>query len=632
MSASGMDIDLLCVGRAAVDLYSEERGSDLDEAVWFRKSLGGSAANTAVSAARQGARVAMLTVVGADGFGRFVRSALAREGVDVSGVRTDDAHLTGLVVLGLRAPEDAPHSFYRNDCADMSIEADDVSSDLVRRSRAVLLTGTHLSTASTFAASRRAAELAAASGGLVILDVDYRPSLWGAVSVARGEARAEPSDRARRAYREILPFCALVVGTEDEIRVAGGGIDSFTSETAILEAGVGRVVTKLGARGARSRDASGEVHALDGQRVRVVNAIGAGDAFLGAYVAAWLRGEGGATCLGVANAAGALVAARHGCAPAMPTRDEIERSMTTAPASSATAVTIPDEDLHWRQTRPAAPERLLVLAQDHRSFFEAMFDAAGLDRGRIAHLKGLIFAGGRAAFAEKGLPEHETGFIVDAEYGAPLLDYERSRWRARPIEVHSDEPLAFAGGVDVALELLRWPARQIVKCKVVYHPDAPVEVRAGQEALLRQLQHACRSLDRTLLLEVVPLLDGVEDFTASVRAVDALYAASVAPDWWKLPPPDDSLTWAALERVVLERDPACSGILLLGNGLSTEELERRMTWARASRVCRGFAFGRTVFAEPAQAWVRGDIDDAAVVQQVKDRLADLIDLWSTGAG
>jgi 5-dehydro-2-deoxygluconokinase len=631
MSAWQQDIDLTCLGRAAVDLYSEERGSDLDEAVWFKRSLGGSAANTAVSAARQGLRVAMLTAIGADGFGRFVKRALHDEGIDVSAVRVAAEHLTGLVVLAMRAPEDAPHLFYRNDCADMTLGPDDIDADLVQRSRVLLLTGTHLSTASTFAASRRAAELARAAGGRVVLDVDYRPSLWGAASVARGEARAEPSDAAARAYREILPFCALVVGTEDEIRVAGGAADSFTAETRLLEAGVRRVVTKCGARGARSHDASGEVHALDGHPVRVVNAIGAGDAFLGVYVAAWVRGEDAPRCLGAANVAGALVAARPGCAPAMPTRAEIERSMTTAPVSSAAEAAIPDDEFHWRQTRPAAPERLLVLAQDHRSYFEAMFDAGGVDRAHIAHLKGLIFAGGRAAFAKTGLPEHETGFIVDAEYGAPLLDDERGRWRARPIEVHSDEPLAFAGGVDVALELLRWPGRQVVKCKVVYHPDAPLEMRARQEALLRQLQHACRGLDRTLLLEVVPMLDGVEDFGASVRALQALYAASIAPDWWKLPPPADEVTWAGLERVVLSRDPACSGILLLGNGLSTDELKRRMAWARASRVCRGFAFGRTVFADAARAWVRGEVDDADVVQRVRDRLVDLIDLWSTGA-
>ena len=127
------------------------------------------------------------------------------------------------------------------------------------------------------------------------------------------------------------------------------------------------------------------------------------------------------------------------------------------------------------------------------------------------------------------------------------------------------------------------------------------------------------------------MLEGVEDFGASVRAIDALYAASIAPEWWKLPPPDDEVTWAALERVVLSRDPACSGILLLGNGLSTDELKRRMTWARASRICRGFAFGRTVFADASRAWARGEIDDAGVVQRVKERLVDLIDLWSTGA-
>lgn len=623
-SASRSGFDLLCVGRAAVDLYAEERGSDLDEAVWFRKSLGGSAANTAVSAARQGLRVAMLTVVGADAFGRFVKGALAAEGIDILQVREDPNRLTGLVVLALLTPDESPHAFYRNDCADMALGPDDVDEAQVRASRAVLLTGTHLSSPTTLAASRKAAELARAAGRAVVLDVDYRPSLWGAAPVGQGHARREPSREATRVYREILPLCSLVVGTEDEIRVAGEAEDSRLAEERILAAGVDRVVTKLGARGARSHDRDGAVHELDGMRVRVVNAIGAGDGFLGAYLGAWLRGEDAVACLGIANGAGALVAARLGCAPAMPTRSEIEGFMTTAPA-----LAIPDDELHWRQTRPVAPERLLILAIDHRGWFEELFAEHQVDRDRIPHLKSLIFSGGRAAFAEAGLPEAETGFIIDADYGASLLDREHGRWRARPIEVPSDGPLAFAGGVDVALELLRWPSRQIVKCKVAYHPDAAAQIRRTQETMLLSLQSAARRLGRTLLLEVVPLLDGREDFAACARAVDALYDAGLAPEWWKLPPPGDELAWAALEGVVLARDANCSGVLLLGNGYATEELERRIAWARQSAVCRGFAFGRTVFADPSARWVRGEIDDAEVVGQVRDRMAKLIALWSS---
>jgi len=623
---SGEPIDLVCLGRAAVDLYAEERGSDLDEAVWFRKSLGGSAANTAVAASRQGLSVAMLTVVGADPFGLFVRRALSAEGIDVSAIRVDGEHLTGLVVLGLRAPSDAPHLFYRDACADMMLGPSDVEARLVANARMLLLTGTHLSTPSTHAASLRAIDVAREAGVFVALDVDYRPSLWGAAPKGRGEARAEPSEAARKVYREIIPHCALVVGTEEEIRVAGGKHDTESAERTLLEAGAGEVVTKRGARGSRARTARGEVQALDGAVIRVVNAIGAGDAFLGAYLAAWARGEDIAARLRSANAAGALVAARHGCAPAMPTRSETEKFMSSAPA-----VAIPDDETHWRATRTASPKRLLVLALDHRRYFEELFDAHGVGRERIAHLKGLVFAGGQAAFREAGLDARETGFIVDAEYGAPLLVREKDRWRARPIEIPSEAPIAFAGGVDVALELLRWPTRQIVKCKAVYHPDADGSTRRAIEAALCELQRACRRLDRTLLLEVVPAIGAREDFGATARAVDALYAAGLAPDWWKLPPPNDDLVWASLDRVVAARDPACSGILLLGNGLNRSALRERIARARQSACCRGFAFGRTVFAEAAAAWARAEIDDAGAVEAVRARLSELIELWSTDA-
>ncbi|NJK88141.1 MAG: hypothetical protein HC923_01280 [Myxococcales bacterium] len=285
------DLDLLSFGRAAIDLYGEERGSDLTQAIWFRKSLGGSAANTAVCAARQGLRVAMLTAVGADPLGSHVLEGLRSEGIDTSAVKIVQDRLTALVVLSVQHPTSAPHLFYRERCADMAIGPDDVPEDLVRRVRSVLLTGTHLSTAETFAASLRLLECAHRFACRVLLDLDYRPSLWGAAAPGRGEARAEPSELARLRFREILPFCDVVVGTEEEVCVAAGLEDVEQAEAYLASQVRERVVVKLGSRGARTRSVGGLVHALDGYRVRVLNAIGAGDAFLGAYWAADLRGE-----------------------------------------------------------------------------------------------------------------------------------------------------------------------------------------------------------------------------------------------------------------------------------------------------------------------------------------------------
>ncbi|MCK6546597.1 PfkB family carbohydrate kinase, partial [Myxococcota bacterium] len=128
-------LDLICVGRAAVDLYGEQLGSPLEDVATFAKSLGGSAANIAVGAARQGLRVAMSTRVGDEHMGRFVRGALEAEGIDTSHVKTDPDRLTGLVLLSIRDRKTFPLIFYRERCADMGLVAEDFDADFIASAR-----------------------------------------------------------------------------------------------------------------------------------------------------------------------------------------------------------------------------------------------------------------------------------------------------------------------------------------------------------------------------------------------------------------------------------------------------------------------------------------------------------------
>jgi 5-dehydro-2-deoxygluconokinase len=182
-------LDLLAIGRASVDLYGQQVGGRLEDMASFAKYVGGSPTNTAIGAARLGLKSALLTRVGADHMGRFIREQLVREGVDVSSVITDEARLTALVILGIRDRETFPLIFYREDCADMALAPDDVDEAQARDARAVLINGTHLSQPQVYAACIRAAEAARAAGGQVVLDIDYRPVLWGLTGRDRGEDR-----------------------------------------------------------------------------------------------------------------------------------------------------------------------------------------------------------------------------------------------------------------------------------------------------------------------------------------------------------------------------------------------------------------------------------------------------------
>src|SRR3954451_12380165 len=143
MAEGGKSLDLLPIGRASVDLYGQQAGGRLEDMGAFAKYVGGSPTNTAIGGARLGLKTALLTRVGADHMGRFIREQLVREGVDVRGVLTDPERLTALVMLGIRDRETFPLLFYRENCADMALQEGDVDPDWFAAAGAVLLSGSH---------------------------------------------------------------------------------------------------------------------------------------------------------------------------------------------------------------------------------------------------------------------------------------------------------------------------------------------------------------------------------------------------------------------------------------------------------------------------------------------------------
>lgn len=610
-------MDLVVFGRAAVDLYGEELGADLDQADRFHKSVGGAAANAAIAAARLGARVALLTRVGADPFGSYVARVLEEEGVSTAWVQRDPQRLTGLVVLGIAGPEHFPHLFYRNECADMAFELLPAHRTAVESARGLLLTGTHASTQETERASQQLARWARGAGRRVALDIDYRPALWGEAPLAHGDARAgRGSGRAGNTLRRLVPLCDVVVGTEDEIRVVGAREDAREAADTILGLGAHEVVVKEGARGAWSTTAEGHEARVDGLGVSVMNALGAGDAFVAAWLTAWLEGHPPATRLEWGNGAGALVVTRHACAPAMPTRDELMAYISSGSVATA--------DRAHRQVRPQRLGSVLLLALDHRAYFEELAARCGRTGGDIEHVKGLVLEGGRAAFRARDLSPGSTGFIIDDEYGRSLFKDVEGRRLFRPIEDGRSEGLDFIGGTAPALTLRTWPRHHGVKCKVCLHPDDPAADRQQRLSRLKELGQACTALERPLLLEVLPRRAEAEDLDAVPALLADCYDQGIQPDLWKLPPPSTGSQWDTICRLIEDRDPACDGVVLLGNGTPAGELAQRIQMAKGRRLFRGFAFGRTVFGAAVEDWMRGAVSDAEVVADVARRWDQLL--------
>jgi len=310
-----MSYELITMGRVGVDLYPDQIGVTLDRVERFNRYLGGTATNVAVAAARYGHRSAVITKVGDDAFGAYVRRALEEFGVDPGFVTTHPELRTPIVFCEVHPPDHFPILFYRQPAApDVTLTTEELPLDEIHRARIFWTTGTGLSVEPS-----RTATLAAldAAEGTVVHDLDYRPSLW-----------ADPAE-AGQWQREALRRATVAVGNLEECSVAVGDGSPAEMARRLFELGVEVAIVKQGPEGVTAFIGDREVHAAP-VVVDVVNGLGAGDAFGGALCHGLLEGWDWEEIIPFANAAGAFVAAQLACADAMPTEPEVRELMANA--------------------------------------------------------------------------------------------------------------------------------------------------------------------------------------------------------------------------------------------------------------------------------------------------------------
>lgn len=620
-------IDLIAMGRVAIDLYSEQVGAALENAQSFQKYLGGCAGNIAVGTARQGLKSAMLSCVGTDDMGIYLKNTLRNEGVDISLLTESQQHLTALVLLGVNPPDRFPLIFYRENCADMQITPEQCDKNFFENSKAFLFTGTCLSTDSMRKATHHAINTAKTTKTAIIFDIDYRPVLWKLTASGDGETRFKADQFVSSQYRQVLQDCDVIVGTEEEFMIAGASSDLKKALQVIRQHSKALLVLKTGEKGCQtfSDDLN---HAITGQPfpVDVLNVLGAGDAFMSGFLSGWLRKLPLETCAQYANACGAIVVTRHGCAPAIPNYDEMQYFISHYTADYDINN---DKELHRLHQHSvigrAIDQPMLVLAFDHRTQFEDTCQQANKSSTLISQFKQAMFDG----FLQVQKNESDAAILVDPQYGRSILKNANDQHITIgvPIEAAGKLPLEWLSEQTVYDIIVKRPQRWFVKVLWQFHINMDEELKQQQLSMLNLLAKVCQSLNRKLMLELITPKQFTHDADAIAKAMKNVYVNNIYPYWWKIAAIETTLEWKKIARTLRKYDPQAAIIILGGTCKHLSDYQTVFKTAKSINNVTGFAVGRSIFWPIWLDFINEKISLQKIPALIAKRYQDLINYW-----
>lgn len=343
------------------------------------------------------------------------------------------------------------------------------------------------------------------------------------------------------------------------------------------------------------------------------------------FLSGWLHDKPLEECCRLGNACGAIVVSRHGCAPAIPTADELDWFLENGSPHLALRKDAALEHIHWATTRGALERDLAVFAIDHRSQLETIARDAAAPLEKISEFKSLALN----AIDMIDASDVDLGILLDGRYGTRALESASDLpiWVGRAIELPGSRPLDFDTQATVTGEMLEWTKSHVAKCLCFYHPGDPEELKRLQERRILEAFKASRESQREFLLEIICSRHGALDDTTVSSAIQRIYDIGVFPDWWKLEATASQQGWVETSRVIEKMDPRCRGILLLGLAAPAEDVVACFKVAAAFPLIKGFAVGRTIFQEPARQWFKGEIDDGEAVFALRRNFSQLIDGW-----
>ncbi len=308
----------LVIGRAGMDFYADPPGTRLEEATRFTAALGGSSANIAAGLTRLGCEAALVTRVSEDAVGRYCLNQLDHYGVDSRFVRSEGGEARNSLAVVETRLENTQSVIYRNNAADFAMRMEDVRDLPYDEFSALVTTGTVLAAEPSRSATFEAFERASAANLPLIFDIDYRPYSW------------TTAQEASEVYSRAAALCDVIIGNDVEFGfMAGADNDGLEKARDLVRQGAQIVVYKMGELGSITITNAGETR-LGIFETKALKPTGAGDSFMAGFLASLAQDRPLAEAVTRGSAAAALVVARVGCAPAMPTEDELDQFIASA--------------------------------------------------------------------------------------------------------------------------------------------------------------------------------------------------------------------------------------------------------------------------------------------------------------
>lgn len=316
--------DFLVIGRAGMDLYPEPAGTKIEDALSFRSALGGSSANICVALANQGGKASLVTCVSDDAVGRFCLKQLDQYGIGRQHIRCVGGEFRNSLALSESRIDEHQTVIYRNGAADFQMTTDDVVGIDYTRYAALITTGTVLAAEPSRTATFTAFERARAASLPLIFDVDYRPYSW--------RSAAEASE----VYSRAASLCDIIIGNDTEFGFMAGDYEhGLAKARELADSSASIVIYKMGEHGSITMTPQAEFR-TGVFPVQALKPVGAGDSFMGGFIASLANGHSLEDAVLRGSACAAMVVTRVGCAPAMPTVAELDAFLQEHVASIPT--------------------------------------------------------------------------------------------------------------------------------------------------------------------------------------------------------------------------------------------------------------------------------------------------------